>query len=483
MLRINKGKMIIGEGEIVTPQHYSTLKRLEEKVTQYNLYLLLAEAFYILAIFTLLYFFIHRFFPQYSFSPRGVVLIALPVLMTLFVGRLFLIYLPSHELAEFAFPAGLISMLGIILLNPTLALVSLIAGVLLFAVAVEFSLHFMVVAFFGGFTALLSLYAIKERKEVLLAGFKTALVNFIIIILLKFLEDPSQFYPVFSLWGVMNGVLCGFLTISTLPLFEFLFGITTDVRLLELTGIHHPLLRLLEEKTPGTYQHSLNVAKLAEPAATSIGANYLLVRGGAYFHDVGKIVKPKYYSENQITTEDKSVYAKLSPHMATLIIKNHIKEGIELARRYRVPQAVIDFIPQHHGTSLIKFFYQKALETANGEEKITPEDFRHPGPKPQTKEAAIVMLADAVEATTTSRLATNRVTESEIRRLVHQGITEKFNDGQFDECDLTLRDLYLISNSFVKTLLSRFHFRVAYPGITTRETPTREPQPSPSTKK
>lgn len=255
--------------------------------------------------------------------------------------------------------------------------------------------------------------------------------------------------------------------------FERLFGIVTDLRLLELTGLKHPLLRRLEREAPGTYQHVLNVTKLAEAAAEAIGANYLLVRAGAYFHDVGKVIKPKYYSENQVNLDDKKAHSKLSPYMSVLIIKNHVKEGVEMARKASLPQKIIDFIPQHHGTGLIRYFYGEALRRYEESETMDPvheEDFRYPGPKPQSIESAIVLLADSVEAIAASKFTGGQVNANEIRKTVQEAISEKFNDGQFDECELTMRQLYEIREAFARTLMARYHFRVAYPALPKRET-------------
>jgi putative nucleotidyltransferase with HDIG domain len=198
----------------------------------------------------------------------------------------------------------------------------------------------------------------------------------------------------------------------------------------------------------------------------AIGANYLLVRAGAYYHDIGKMVKQKYFSENQTTIEDKRLHAKITPIMSARVIRNHIREGVELAKKHNLPEKVIDFIEQHQGTGMIRYFYQQALkgyEQSESPDPIREDDFRYPGPKPQTIEVAIVMLADAVEATATSKLSEARVKESDLRLIIRESIRERFNDGQFDECNLTLKDLHLISESFQRTLKSRFHFRIAYP--------------------
>ena len=210
------------------------------------------------------------------------------------------------------------------------------------------------------------------------------------------------------------------------------------------------------------------------------------MRAGAFYHDVGKIVKPNYYSENQASVEDKKVHFKISPHMSALVIKNHVREGIEIARKYGLSQKVIDFIPQHHGTSLIRYFYQEAVrqyENSESAEPVREEDFRYPGPKPQTIEAAIVMLADSVEATATSKLSEATVREDDIRLVVRNSILEKFNDGQFVECNLTLRDLHRISESFIKTLLSRYHHRITYPALIEKKEDREElrPELKPST--
>jgi putative nucleotidyltransferase with HDIG domain len=264
--------------------------------------------------------------------------------------------------------------------------------------------------------------------------------------------------------GLASG-LASFLVLAILPVFER-FGIITDMQLLELTGLHHPLLRRLEEEAPGTWQHTLNVAKLAEAAAVEIGVNYLLVRAGCYYHDIGKMAKPEYFTENQITPEDKQRHSELKPQMSALVIKNHVKEGIEMAKAANLPERIIDFIREHHGTSVIAYFYHKALEAqARGDSKelVRIEDYRYPYLKPQTIETAIVMLADAVEATATAKLSNRSVREDDIQQVVRTTIFEKFNDGQFNECNLTLRDLEVIRETFVRVLKSRFHTRIDYP--------------------
>ncbi len=476
-ITFEKGEMVIQTGTVVSDFHGDAISTLNSHIHRQNFLRLLANIVFVAAVFVLIAFFVRKFKPEFAFTAPNAILISLPVLLALFLGRMFLIYLQGEEIGGYAFPAGVIGMLAVILLDAKLAVLLVTWGSLLFGLSVDFDFKFILVALLGGFAAVASLYTIRERKDILMAGFRIAMVNFFSILVVNFIVDPTHIKITEASWGIVNGIACAFIALPALPLFEYLFGVITDVRLLELTGIHQPLLRELEEKAPGSYQHSLNLATLAEPAAMAIGANYLLVRAGAYYHDVGKMIKPKYYSENQTTPEDKKTHGKLTPHMSVLVIKNHIKEGMELAKKHGIPKKVCDFIPQHHGTSLIRFFYQHAMQNYENSESNDPvreEDFCYPGPKPQTMEAAIVMLADAVEATATSKASSTYVKETDLRRVVRDAISEKFNGGQFDECNLTLKDLHIISESFIKTLISRFHFRIAYP---TKKEPVENSKP------
>ncbi|MFC1544058.1 HD family phosphohydrolase, partial [Gemmatimonadota bacterium] len=258
-------------------------------------------------------------------------------------------------------------------------------------------------------------------------------------------------------YGVTNGLLSVVVTMGVLPIFESLFRHTTDISLLELSDLNHPLLRQLAMRAPGTYQHSLMMGELGAAAAEAIGANPLLTRVGAYFHDIGKMNKPEYFVENQ---SDKNPHNRLSPHMSALIVASHVKEGVELAETYRLPEKVTMFIPEHHGTMTMTFFYLKAVEDAEDGQKISEDDFRYPGPKPQTRETGIVMLADAVEAA--SRVLQDP-SPSRIRGLVSELVRRRFEEGELDECTLTVRDLRRIQDTFTNILTSRFHQRIDYP--------------------
>ncbi|MGA9120485.1 MAG: HDIG domain-containing metalloprotein [Bacteroidota bacterium] len=267
-------------------------------------------------------------------------------------------------------------------------------------------------------------------------------------------------------YGLLNAVISPVLTYGLLVFFERVFKVTTDLTLLELAQFNHPLLRMLAVQAPGTYHHSISMATLAEAAASSVGANEILARVGAYFHDIGKIEKPAYFVENQKTV--RSRHDKISPRMSSLIICSHVKDGIALAREYGLPEEVIDFIPMHHGTTRIDYFYSKALEIARQDsnpskiDEIKESDYRYPGPKPQTKETGIMMLADAVEAAVRT---IEEPTPERIENTIAGLITKRFEEGELDECPLTLKDLTRIRGAFLNVLVGAYHSRVRYPEI------------------
>jgi cyclic-di-AMP phosphodiesterase PgpH len=269
------------------------------------------------------------------------------------------------------------------------------------------------------------------------------------------------------MFALANALVSPVLTYGLLIFFERFFNVTTDLTLMELSHFNHPLLRKLAEQAPGTYHHSLSIATLAEAAASAIGANDVLVRVGALFHDIGKLVKPMYFVENQKGSRNK--HDRLTPRMSSLIIAAHVKEGIMLAEEHHLPQEVIDFIPMHHGTTRIEYFYNKALELANQSEdetrieEINEQDYRYPGPKPQTRESGILMLADAVEATTRSL---EDPSPQRLETVLDEIVKKRFEEGELDECPLTLKDLTKIKAAFLGVLVGAHHTRVKYPEST-----------------
>jgi cyclic-di-AMP phosphodiesterase PgpH len=264
-----------------------------------------------------------------------------------------------------------------------------------------------------------------------------------------------------SLFAFANAVFSPVLTYGLLIFFEKAFRVTTDLTLLELSDQNYPLLKLLREKAPGTFHHSILIGNLAEAAADSIKANSILARVGGYYHDIGKLIKPEYFKENE--TEKKSRHQRLTTRMSSLILISHVKEGVELAKEHKLPDIVIDFIPQHHGTTRISFFYDKALKQAAARKtktEVREEDYRYPGPKPQSKEAGIVMLADVVEAYARTL---DEPDSDKLESAIDDRIKMRFIEGQLDECELTLRDLTHIKQAFLNILTGIYHQRVEYP--------------------
>ncbi len=325
------------------------------------------------------------------------------------------------------------------------------------------SLDKIFILFISSLVSLLLLFKQKKRPQII----KAALLAGILQLLLHTSSDSFNVLREFNLFkkylysDLGNSIFSFIFVLGALPLFEHFFGVVTNIRLLELSATNHPLLKRLNLEAPGTYLHSLIVANLAESAAESIGANSLLARVGAYFHDVGKIPKAEYFVENQLYRKDR--HKTLTPTMSKLVIINHVKEGVELAKKYGLPQPIIDFISQHHGTSLISYFYHQATRNLTEDEKEKMEnEFRYPGPKPQTKETAIVLLADSIEAA--SRVLEDP-TPSRIKELVKEIIRVKLEDGQLDESGLNLKELEKIEGVFARLLTALFHARVEYPKI------------------
>ena len=346
----------------------------------------------------------------------------------------------------------------------------------------------LVISLISGFTAVYLTLQVRRRSKLIRAGLGVGLA--IWLSSLCFGLITINFYPpTDNDWGMIgiqsalalgNGIVTAMIVGGALPLLEHLFQITTDVSWLELSDLNHPLLRRMTIEAPGTYHHSLVVANLAEAAAEAIGANATLCRVCSYFHDVGKLVKPEYFTENM--SFERNPHDDLAPSMSALIILSHVKEGVDLALKNKLNQRIIDIIQQHHGTSLVYYFYQRALQQqedarAGGKimnireediPEVQEESFRYSGPKPQTKESAIVSLADIVESASRSL---EKPTPQKVEQLVNELIEERIADGQLDECDLTLGELRKIAERFRFTLMTMLHTRIAYPKGESKFTP------------
>jgi hypothetical protein len=335
-----------------------------------------------------------------------------------------------------------------------MALVMAIGFTFIFQNNFEMFIYFLI----SGTMAAYWLRDCRERKVFIIAGTKLGILNIILATAIHFYMGELSSSKLLWDWAFafMGGIATGIVTAGIVPLVEIAFDYTTDITLLELAHLDRPIMRRLMIEAPGTYHHSVIVGSLVEAAAAEIGANPLLAKVCGHYHDIGKIKKPLYFIENQ--TNGKNKHDKLAPSMSGLILIAHIKDGVEIARENKVGQLITDTIRQHHGTSIIKFFYEKAKQL-KGEDSVKIDNFRYPGPKPQTKEAGLVMLADVVEAA--SRTLDNP-TPSRIQGLVQNLINQIFSDGQLDSCELTLKNLHSIAKSFNKILYGIHHHRIEY---------------------
>jgi len=348
----------------------------------------------------------------------------------------------------------------------------------------------LVISLISGFTAVYLTLQVRRRAQLIRAGVGVGVAIWLSSLSFGMIGPINLFPPMDNDWGMIgvqsaltlgNGIVTAMIVGGALPMLEQLFQITTDVSWLELSDLNHPLLRRMTIEAPGTYHHSLVVANLAEGAAEKIGANATLCRVCAYFHDVGKLVKPEYFTENM--NFERNPHDDLAPTMSALIIIAHVKEGVDLALTHGLNKQIIDVIQQHHGTSLVYYFYQRAIQQqedarAGGKimnireediPEVQEESFRYTGPKPQTKESAIVSLADIVESASRSL---EKPTPQKVEQLVDELIEERIADGQLDECDLTLGELRVIAKRFRFTLMTMLHTRIAYPKHESKFTPT-----------
>ena len=391
-------------------------------------------------------------------------MLAMFTLLTLMVMGSAVVLVPIAGLSEFTVPIALAPLVVASLMEKRPALVFTLMVAILVTAVLELRAPFVPVAMMGGVTAVYSVSRLRHRWHFLRAFFAMALANLAAILAWDLARTmPAALVARDAMWGGLNAFLATTLAFMLLPVVEFLFRLTSDVTLLELSDLNRGLLRRMQLEAPGTYHHSMVVGSLAEAAAEAISANSLLARVSAYYHDIGKLGKPEYYAENE-PASSRSRHEKLTPSMSALVVKSHIAEGLELARKERLPLAVRGAIPEHHGTMVMAFFYHKALESDPGARR---EDYSYPGPKPRSKETAILMLADGVEG---ASRALAEPTPSRIRGLVQRIIEERVRDGQLDDCGLTLQDLARVRESFIPVLTAIFHVRAPYPDAPKRAT-------------
>ena len=369
------------------------------------------------------------------------------------------LHLLPPAILDFVMPLSIAPLLASILLGGASGLIAGFWVSFALATLLGGSFNIFVLGLLTSAAAIYTTRDVKRRTALFRAGFWIGAVEILFALVMAVLEHPSWQVLLPQLGAAMLcGLVSALLAMLLIPVFEHLFKITTDISLLELSDLSHPLLQSLAINAPGTYHHSLMLASLAQNAAEAVGANGLTLRVCAYFHDIGKLVKPGFFSENIQFTENP--HDELTPSMSTLVIVSHIKEGVTLAKKYKLPQVVIDGIEQHQGTSLVSVFYQRAKTRSAGQPAINDEDFRYEGPRPQSREMAILMLADSCEAASRSL---EKPTPVRITNLINDIFDARLRDGQLDECSLTLAELNKIKQSFVFSLTNMLHGRVAYP--------------------
>ncbi|OQY23197.1 MAG: phosphohydrolase [Desulfobacteraceae bacterium 4572_35.2] len=469
LLQVKPGEMIVREGERVTEEQVRKLHALQSSVDGLKM---LRSAFGLFLAVLLLFYTVHRFakvnIRKYAPDLRDLIFLAL-IFSSFFVVAKVGIFISMAMQSAFpyvdsacyyyALPFAAGAMLIRIVLNSEVAYVFALLFSILIGMLFGNNLFMAVYVLVGSVTAAHWVRHSKARSSLYRAGFYLSLVNMGMVLAIFTISDHVFDIQLLYRLGFafVSGFGCAVMVNGTIPMIESLFKYTTDFKLLELANMNTPILRELMIQAPGTYHHSIIVGNLVENAAESIGANPLLARVAAYYHDIGKIKKPLYFAENMRLAENR--HDKLAPSMSALILISHVKDGVEIAREHKLGKNLIDIIHQHHGTSLIKFFYDKAQQR-DKEAQVKEQDYRYPGPKPQTREAALIMLADAVEA---AGRTLSEPTPARIQGMVQKIINKIFIDGQLDECELTLKDLHEIAKSFNRILSGIFHHRVEYP--------------------
>ncbi|MCK4641965.1 MAG: HDIG domain-containing protein [Candidatus Marinimicrobia bacterium] len=396
-------------------------------------------------------------------DPKMVVLLGIIfVIQSLFT----VFFVQKFNISEFVIPITIAAMMLTILFDSKIAFVGAATITMIVGAQLHGSLNFIITSVFVNSFAIYSVRKLRKRSQ-LFQSIIYILLGYLIAISVTELLKYSSVQEMTNnlLYAGINGLLSPFLTYGIISLLEGIFGITTDLTLLELADFNHPLLKSLSKEATGTFTHSVTVGNLTEAAADAVGANALQARVGAYYHDIGKITKPEYFVENQSYNINK--HDNLAPNLSALIIINHIKEGIRLAKEYKLPKAIIDFISTHHGTTRVEYFYNRAMKQSDSDTLINESDFQYPGPKPRTKETGVLMICESIEAATRSL---EKPTVGNIEKIIDQIIEKRLKEGQLDECPLTLADLNKIkgdikSNTGIMPILKGLHhLRVEYPG-------------------
>ncbi len=479
IIKVQAGESVIRSGDRFEARHAKILQGIrQEKTKTYERTRLVGTFLFVSLLLTVLSFVLEKSQRRFKTEPRDFVFLGTLLILLVLLERVFLfVSFAVRELLPYEIPLsdfyGLIpvaagTMIVRLILPLPMAIVFAPVGAALAGILVQGSLHYALYYLVGSVFGIPLMANVRNRGQILKVGLWLGLLNALTLIAL----DMNQI----TVWGglltvqesgirmvmaFLGGLSCAVTVLILMPVFESLFNYLTPIKLLEYGSLNHPILREMIVQAPGTYHHSHMVGTLAEAACEAIGADSLFARVASYFHDIGKMKKPPYFIENQSAAGGEDRHAALVPSMSALIISSHVKDGLDLAKEYKLPQRIADIIPQHQGTKLISYFYNKAKDAEDPELHVVDEhDYRYPGPKPQTREAGVILLADTVEAAT--RALTHR-SPARLEEVVRNMNNKNFIDGQLDECELTLKDLHTIAKSFVRILMGIYHQRIEYP--------------------
>jgi putative nucleotidyltransferase with HDIG domain len=477
IMSVRKNQPIISEGNRVTPKDLAIIQQIQDLQSENSPAL---KSFFVSLILVTLMLAARSFFRHYShqrfkIAGKDFFVMAIILFGEVLFTKTFLFVTEGSILTRYSslLPVDVFLALAPLASGPILVALLLTSGEVVFffslflgvivGMLVGQSYFWVLCVWITGLAAARGVLSCKTRNDIYFGGIRAGIVNAFVIgcwQIIQNYQSPNVFrdFMVLISAGFFSGILSAMMAMIFVPILESLFNYTTDVRLLELSNLNHPLLRDMLVRAPGTYHHSMMVGSMVEAAAEEIGANPLLGKVICYYHDIGKMSHANYFIENQKVGHNP--HDNISPYMSKTLLIAHVKDGVEMGMKYKLGQPIIDGILQHHGTTLIAFFYNKALDLAEDGQIVAEEDFRYPGPKPQFREAALCMLADSIEAAARSL---DEPTPSRLQNIVRNIIQKKFLDGQLDECNLTLKDLTKVENAFVRILLGIYHQRIDYP--------------------
>lgn len=475
---IKKNQPIVNEGTIIQPFHMAILKEIETlRSNRRHDVMAVTMALIFLSMIVVFFQYLRRFsLNRVRVEDKDIMVMGLVTLLVVIMTKIFIFTTETAFLSRFGslIPVSTFLFAAPVATGPMLvglliqsgevvwlftAFLSIVMGMM-----TDFNMAFMIVSFAGGIAAARGVYACKKRNDIYWAGVRTGVVNALMIALMLTVTKLDQEGFSKELFGAvpagfLAGILSAMAAMTIVPFLESAFNYTTDVKLLELSNLNHPLLKEMIVKAPGTYHHSMLVGSMVEAAAEEIGANPLLAKVMSYYHDIGKMEHANYFIENQ--KPGHNPHDHISPYMSRTLLVAHVKDGAELGMQYKLGKPIIDGILQHHGTTLISYFYNKAIDIkASDEPEVAEDEFRYPGPKPQFREAALCMLADSIEAASRSL---DEPTPVRLSNIVRNIIQRKFMEGQLDDCNLNLQDLSKIEAAFTRILLGIYHQRIDYP--------------------